>query len=354
MAVGSGLGIDSFVRFKKETAWGTRATTGFWTIPIVSENIQLVLAELESQSITSIPAPDANIPGPRHVEGGINFQASYNLMDQFLYGIMGKVVDSTPATATLTRDHWFELTTDQPSWTVEVNRGDVEHDNDVHPYLGMLVSSLELTIPESGYVTGAATFLGKDDQYALTGVGSGLTASAQIASDPFAPFYIPSHGPNSGSVTVAPAPDAGLYCVRQITVKIDRKLSQNGCIGSLTLNQPQPDQLVEVSGQFTVELKDENIYDSYVAFTEQTGNTFQLSSSIIEAALRYEFQVKLNRMRWLAPSAPFIDRRGRLLIQANYKCFGGAGTGAIGTAGETSTKEPISIRTRNQKASTLW
>lgn len=348
MAVGSGLGLDSFFRIKQESTYGVSPASGYWTIPILSESIQLILEEFESQSITGSPAADSNQAGPRHVEGALNFQASYNLMDHLLYGVMGTRTISTPATGTNTRDSWFELNTSQPSFCVELNRGDVEHDNDVHPYIGMMVSSLELTIPDRGFITGVASFVGKDDYYVSNAAfGTGVPPDAVIAGDPFTPQYILSHGPNGTTFVVDPAPDTGAYCLRGMTLKIDRKLAPSYCVGQNTPNQPGPDSLVEVSGAFQIELKDENIYDAYAQFQEKTGNTFTWVGAITEAALRYTLQIKLNRLRYLAPSSAFIDRRGKLIVNAPFKCFGNGGTAATTSPGSTSTKEPLAIRTRN-------
>lgn len=348
-----GTGIEGFFRMKKQSGVGVPATANFRTIPIVSEEIILNIDEFVSDSLLNQPAADDTLAGPRHIEGPVNFRQTYNLISPILDSLFGVNVEqlvSVPAAGTLSRDHWFELSIAQPYYTLEIDRGDIEHVNDVHRYTDMMVSRAEFTWDWQGLAALNTTWRGTDDVYVSSAAfGSGLAQSTTpLAIDPA--VYIPPTGGFTGAVTVDPAADAGGgtgYCVRQVKLVIDRKLNQTGCLGAAAYAAPYTDQLVDVTGTFFIEAKDENIYDAYAQFLTKTGNKLLFTGPIAETTIRYVQEVKLNRLRWLSPSQPKKNTRGKMVIEANFRCTGGGGTGATTTTNTTSTKEPVAMRIRD-------
>lgn len=345
-----GTGVDSFIRIARETtAWGTAETVDFWTQTFVTEDLGLDRAIIPNNSITIGAAEPDPVLGGKFVRGSFNIVPTYTHMDWFLWGVMGTYTESTPAGGTLTRDHWSEIASTLPSFTMEVNRGDLEANDKVFIYTGCKVTSLELTFTSGNNLpTGVVTWVGKDE----TSVAGGSTASAPHASDAAhlaATYYVNS---SSELITqdVGSDPDAGSYCVRQLVLRINRNLdTQRYCMGTTGQpNEPIVTSFAEVTGEMELEFKDRNVYEAFDAGTIQsTGNFLFQHGTIIEGALKRELQIKLNRFSYVFPSQPFITGPGQIFLTAAFRGHGNGGTAATTSPDSPSTYEPLAVRTRN-------
>ncbi len=145
-----GLGVNSFFRIAKEGTWGTAESAGFHELPFISESLSPQIDVDESQSISSGAArPDPTQAGVT-AAGTVEFELTYNLIDHFLQGVFGTFTESTPTGGTNARDHWAELATSLGSYTIELNRGDIEAADKVFVFEGMKVDDILITIPETG------------------------------------------------------------------------------------------------------------------------------------------------------------------------------------------------------------
>ncbi len=339
-----GLGVDSFIHIKQEvTAWGTPETTGFHTLPFISEALTLEISEIESQSIVGGAARQDPLQGGKLIRGTVEFELTYNLIEHFLEGCFGSLTESTPSTGTLTRDHWAELSTSMPSYTIEVNRGDIEAVDKVFIYSGMKVDEITFNIPEQGNGTLSVVFIGQDEESLLE--GSPVSAGGLITNTA---IPVLAHHLATG-YSVGVAADTGAYCIRSVNVHVARGLAERFCLGDQQTKEPIVTEFATVDGSFEIEFDDRNIYERFDAFTFLTaGQLVFEDTAIIETALTAELEFKLNRMKFSNPSAPTVNDRGILVATCPWVGSGNGGVASDGTPDDTSTLEPIAIRTRNE------
>src|SRR3989304_2334364 len=343
-----GLGVNSGIQIKKETVYGTPIVGNYNKIPHRNVDYAADTTFLESDAITTSGSRAAAHPGIISYAGPLTCEAGYEGMDQLINNMLGKSTASTPTGGTTTRDKWHEVIAAPPSHTHEVNYGDIPADDKVFIFVGCYMESLEISLTAPGYLQFSAGIVPwKETSTASTG-STAQTTAATYTHRPVPTYHATIYDLGPGSATT--------YCLTSGRIRMTRPVKRDrACLGAATAKEAIIVGLFDVNCEFEVEFSDRAIYDDFVAKTLQTtGQLKFVSDEVIEGALKYEIEFKFPRFYLIGPATPTIDGAAEIKQRFGFRGFGTGGTGAGGTPDETSTKEPIAIRTRNTILTTAY
>lgn len=321
--MGSGLG--SSVRIHKEGTAGTKSTgAGYIEVPFTSESMNQVGKRASANNITSNRSRAATFFTGFDIGGSINGAITYENLDPFLYAICGSVATTgagTDKTNIFTFANWSAT---YPSFSIEVSKGDVPTGK-VHSFIGSYCTGLTLNFSASGESTFSANWISKD----LTTPDDPEATTALVATD----ICIL---PTECTIDVGTGAAA---CVRSAQVTIDAPYANDRpCMGSWTAKMPLPNGIPTVSGNFVLEFADLDAYAAFDAGTAQSGGYIKYEGPIFTGAVTYKLECYINKF-YYTQCLGVVDGPG--VVLATY------GWEAEGTAGSSTTSEPIAFKTVN-------
>jgi hypothetical protein len=257
--------------------------------------------------------------------GALNLVARYENISQILAGVLGTPY-SEAAIDTTGYNQLFVVAATQPSWTIEKFVGTGTPTGKVFTFTGQVMNSLEITIPEKGYVTLAAEFMG------ATEVSNALGDSPNGSPRP-ADASLPILAKHATQYLICEGGDTD-YCVKSARIKLDRKNNgEDFCVGMATPGQPISDERFEVSGEVEVLLTNRDLYNFFKAgLPGQIAFTF-VSATNINVSVKYSLYLSINSVLLEAPGGmPTVDKAGRLTLRLPFKGYGSGGTPGLTTS----------------------
>ena len=336
------LGVASSVNVMKESVYGTNPAAASYNIPFSSEGFQLTINRARSNNIVSGASYASVYDAGKYVEWSLSGDCLYNRLDHLILGVMGTVAtteDTGPAGAEVgCHTNLYTPSTTLPSFTFEVSKGNIPASG-IFEYVGCMVSRLEIAGDDTGALRFTASGFGKDETSAAS-TGDTVTAvvaqTATYLTDPILVQKATIWDVGTGASTA--------YCVKSFRLVIDRKLQPNDfCWGSSTPGQPQIEDFMEVTGEFTIKFIDRLAYDDFDAQTDLAGNVKFVSANEVVAAGTANYRtldILLNNFRYDSPGGvPLVDTPGLLVARLPFTAYG--------TGGSAGTSQPLSITTIN-------
>jgi hypothetical protein len=337
----AGTGLASWINVKKEATPGTLepSPAQYYRIPFTSESLTKSYTRGVSNNITATRVRGGVYTLGQSCGGSISGNMTWEALDWLLLGAMGTVstpaLSGTAATNTYTFAAWSSAF---PSFSIEVNRGDIPTNDKVFSYYGCYVSELTMNFPADGDINFSASIVAKDEtSTAVNGNTAQCATPTALSTDCISRTQLKTSTLDIG----VGAADA--YCVKSAMVKISAPYEQNmPCLGATISRLPLPNGLVDVTGEFVVEFADRLAYDAFAAQTPQSGGRICFEGGLIAgggAAEKYTLDLRINKFLYDAPSVAFTDGPGVMYATIPWTAYGVGGT--------TLTTEPIAVQTIN-------
>ena len=237
------FGRSAFIKYEQETTYGTAVTT---TISNRVTSVTLSRSQ-ERERTTHLSQSDAafavsTFDAFEQAGGSIEMPLFYKGMGQLFKCAIG----GTPATTGAgPYTHVFEPTTVLPSLTLEFQRGT----GSVEKFEGVMVTSMTISCEAGAEASASFEVIAETAAARTTAITPSFGDGAQV-------FH---H--QAGTLSY----NSNTYTVRSFEFTIDNKLERVNNLGSKLTGQPQISDVREVTITCTLDLEDNNLYNSQLA-----------------------------------------------------------------------------------------
>jgi hypothetical protein len=237
------FGRSAFIKYAEESAYGTPVST---TISNRVTSVSLSRSQ-ERERTTHLSQSDAafavaTFDAFEQAGGSVEMPVFYQGMGLLLKAATGATIVTTgsgPYT------HVFEPTTDLKSLTIEFQRGTGSSEK----FEGCMVSTMTLSCEAGGEASASVEFIAETAASRTSAITPSFGTGAQI-------FH---H--HSGALSY----NGNSYTVRSFEFSLDNKLERVNNLGSKLTGQPQISDVREVMITCTLDLEDDNLYNSQLA-----------------------------------------------------------------------------------------
>jgi hypothetical protein len=237
------FGRSAFIKYEEETTYGTAVT------PTISNRVTSVSLSRsqERERTTHLSQSDAafavaTFDAFEQAGGSIEMPLFYKGMGQLFKAAIG----GTPATTgSGPYTHAFEPTTVLPSLTMSFQRGT----GSVETFEGVMVTSMTISCEAGAEASASFEVIAETASARTTAITPSFGDGAQV-------FH---H--QAGTLSY----NSNTYTVRSFEFTIDNKLERVNNLGSKLTGQPQISDVREVTITATLDLSDNNLYNSQLA-----------------------------------------------------------------------------------------
>jgi hypothetical protein len=237
------FGRSAFIKYEQESSYGTAVTT---TISNRVTSVSLSRSQ-ERERTTHLSQSDAAFAAStfdafEQAGGSIEMPLFYKGMGQLFKAAIG----GTPATTGANPyTHVFEPSTVLPSMTMDFQRGT----GSVETFEGVMVTSMTISCEAGAEASASFEVIAETASARTTAITPSFGDGAQV-------FH---H--QAGSLSY----NSNTYTVRSFEFTIDNKLERVNNLGSKLTGQPQISDVREVTITCTLDLDDNNLYNSQLA-----------------------------------------------------------------------------------------
>ena len=259
------FGRSAFIKYEKESTYGTAVTT---TISNRVTSVSLSRSQ-ERERTTHLSQSDAafavsTFDAFEQAGGSIEMPLFYKGMGQLFQAAIGGTPSTTGSSP---YTHSFEPTTVLPSLTLSFQRGT----GSVETFEGVMVTSMTISCEAGAEASATFEVLAETASARTTAITPSFGDGAQV-------FH---H--QAGTLDY----NGGNYTVRSFEFTIDNKLERVNNLGSKLTGQPQISDVREVTITATLDLDDNNLYNSQLAGDQSDVSlTFTAGSDSINFLLR--------------------------------------------------------------------
>ena len=237
------FGRSAFIKYEEETTYGTAVT------PAISNRVTSVSLSRsqERERTTHLSQSDAafavsTFDAFEQAGGSVEMPLFYKGMGMLFKAAIG----GTPATTgSNPYTHVFEPTTVLPSLTISFQRGT----GSVETFEGAMVSTMTISCEAGAEASASFEFIAETASARTTAITPTFGDGAQV-------FH---H--QAGTLSY----NSNTYTVRSFEFTIDNKLERVNNLGSKLTGQPQISDVREVMITCTLDLADNNLYNSQLA-----------------------------------------------------------------------------------------
>jgi hypothetical protein len=276
---------------------GTRSRV----LQMLSESLDLDVAKNEAESLANsllIQQATAVRQGRRRVSGSTALQLFDHGETLLFEAMLGQIVTtgSNPYT------HTASPSRSLPSYTIQTTFGAVT-DALLKQSVGCVVDSFEIAL-----VAGENATLGVD----WVGLDQALTTASALAGTAGSSLLI--YGYVDGTVTVAGASPG---CVKRITINGNNNLASDElCIGRTTIQDPERNGFLEITGEIEFELEPNDIgyIADYIAGTQKTVVLYLTRGTNKDVTITFT-------MQWQTGITPKVSGVEKLTVTGPYKAY---------------------------------
>lgn len=237
------FGRSAFIKYEQESTYGTAVTTS------ISNRVTSVSLgrSQERERTTHLSQSDAafaelTFDAFEQAGGSIEMPLFYKGMGQLFRCAIGGTPVTTGAGP---YTHVFEPTTELPSLTVDFQRGT----GSLEKFEGVMVSAMTISCEAGAEASASFEVIAETASTRTTAITPSFGSGAQV-------FH---H--QAGSLSF----NSNTYIVRSFEFTIDNKLERVNNLGSKLTGQPQISDVREVTITATLDLEDNNLYNSQLA-----------------------------------------------------------------------------------------
>lgn len=287
---------------REAVTWGTTPVTpAMRAVPIVSESLEVNIANLESAEIRPDRQYAQPVQGNIAPQGDINVEWNANALGYFLFYLSG---DTPVITGTNPYTHTFQqtLNVDLPSVTLEKGFNDIVQ---YYRYPGARVDRVTIAVAPNAFVTGAIGWKMKNEIYSATPLDAALTDIAHVPLNSF-----------NGTVSEG---GAALATSTKFDLTIENQLMGLNVIGSQFLGALLA-QRFRITGSLEMFFTDNVKYAKFRNFTE-TDIVLVLADPDSHSV---SFDIKSTRY---TGKTPMIPGEGPVLLTLPFSAYHDAVSG---------------------------
>jgi hypothetical protein len=253
-----GYGHKGFIQLGKETVYGTAVTTTV-KLELIDEKLKLNRVKIDDQSLTGNLSRRAPYEGPRWITGSFIVRANFEGMLEIFRGVFGSFTAPAPFD-TPARDQTFKEFLTLPSYTLEVNKGDIPAGK-CFRYLGCKFISLNVKGVAGTGTDAIVTFevgvIGQDMLSNQTPASLSFPATFPVKFDH--DVFV-----DDGTTDVPPN-----VRIRNFEIMFDNPhtAEERLYMGSLLIDEPLRKDWLACTWKFTEEFFTRTAYDAYKAGT---------------------------------------------------------------------------------------
>lgn len=303
-----GIGMRGFLAFGEESTYGTVVPRPYF-LEFNSESLMVEEPKIKTGALIRRGYRNTKVgQGGISVAGSIEFEAGYGGWLKLAKHAFGRVdtISLDPTNVPTAKRHTFSITDLPPTGlSVEVFRDTTDFATESLKsfiYTGCKIGSIDFSCGVDEILKVSMALIGQNES-------RGTYSSPQnFSNDKFALYH-------QGSLLWG----SDLLPIESFRVTLNNALAPRTRMGSRLTREPYPDNMVEVSGTFTIEFDTWSQYDDFRAATERTLDV-NFQGDNIGSSIYKNIRLLCN-VGQLTAVRPQLNSRGRIKMDVDFEAY---------------------------------